>query len=105
MNDRELQTKADAAAIANRIFVDYQARDALPKSSPETSSKVPQPATSSPPHPLPIPACSSGVVICDVRVPWNSVARLVVQAAAAFILLALALSGVICTVIWALRCV
>ena len=105
MNDQELQTKADADAIANRIFVDYQARDALPKSLLSASSQVPQSSTSSPPHPLPIPACSPGVVICDVRVPWNSVARMVAQVVVAFVLLALALAGLIGAVIWALRCV
>ena len=106
MNDQDLQLKLDADSIANRLFVDYSSAKKPqllpPPHRPVRSVPIPEKA---PEQTQQIPACSSGLVVTDIRVPWNSVARLVAQAVAAFILLALAISGVICTVIWALRCV
>jgi hypothetical protein len=103
MNDQDLQTKLDADSIAKRIFVDYQA-SASPPTQTATSAQPTDGAIAAV-KAQQIPACAPCFAIVDVRLPWNAVARLVLQVGVALFLLVFAIGGMIAAVRWALKCV
>ncbi len=84
MTDDELRLKMEADAIASRIYL-------------RANKPTQQPASSVDAVP-PIPATCEDlprVVVADIRIPWNSMARLVVQALLLIVLVSVAAAGLV----------
>ena len=100
MNDAELQRTLDADAILKRklLGLDEKPKKQDPVDEREFIS-IPPPVT---PQAQQIPSCASGLVVTDIRIPWNSVARLVFQVVVVWVLVMSAIGFLILS-IWACR--